>query len=53
VIVHPSFFDLSLTVVLIWFEDLVWIVGLNVKLQTPLRKIVVTDHGLSVAVDPD
>jgi hypothetical protein len=53
VIVHPSFFDLSLTVVLLNFGELVRIVGLNVKLQTPLRKVVVTDHGLSVAVDPD
>jgi hypothetical protein len=39
--------------VLIWFDHLVWVVWLNVKLQATLRKVVVTDYGLTVAVDSD
>ena len=36
---------------LIWFDVLVWVVWLNVKLQTTLRDVVVTDYGLPIAVN--
>jgi hypothetical protein len=39
--------------VLIWFDYLVWVIWLNVKLQATLRKVVVTDYGLTVAVNSD